>query len=110
MRGILWQASIAAASGDVALIELLLDCGVSLTRETLDGRSVLHVACAAGRVEIVRLIAEKGHLMAECALPQDRWGRTPIDDARYGALNAQDDDTRAMYQECEAILAQKFDD
>jgi lysophospholipase len=105
MRDLLWRAGVAASSGDAALISLLMDCGVDMCKEVLEGRTVLHIACAAPRPDIVRLIAEK-QLADSGTLPRDRWDKTPLQNAEEAGKTAQDDEhkAKAMYEECVSIL------
>lgn len=49
----------AAHKGDLAYFEKLGD-GIRPTAKDEDGRSLLHVACTSGNVELVRFVAEKG--------------------------------------------------
>lgn len=104
MRDTLWRAFLAASTGDIQLISLLLDCGVDMTRDLIDGRTVLHVASTAGRPDIVRVIAER-QLGKGVMMPRDRWGKTPADDAEHGARSAVDEESKMSYAECLAIFA-----
>ncbi|KAI9029271.1 asparaginase-domain-containing protein [Hyaloraphidium curvatum] len=103
MRDLLWKAAEAATAGDLLTIEVLMGCGLEMTRELLDGRTVLHVACTSGRPEVVRAIAAR-QLAQGTELPRDRWGRTPLDDALHGAQESRDPELRAVYEECASIL------
>ena len=48
---------------------------VDIGRTDYDNRSLLHIACSEGHIEIIELLLEKG--AKQC---HDRWGNTPTDD------------------------------
>jgi ankyrin repeat protein len=75
------------ASGNKELLGLLLKAGADPAAEDYDKRTALHLAACEGDVMMTRLVME----YAECANPPatlrllratDRWGNTPIDEAR----------------------------
>jgi ankyrin repeat protein len=51
---------IAAACGDLAIVELLLAAGASVNKRSHDGSTPLHEAAASGRVEVVRVLLAAG--------------------------------------------------
>jgi AAA domain/Ankyrin repeats (many copies) len=58
----------------------LFVCFFCFLDSTLDRRTALHLAAGDGRVEIVKLLCEKG---ADVNL-RDRWGSRPLDEAKSG--------------------------
>ncbi|EXJ93077.1 hypothetical protein A1O3_01633 [Capronia epimyces CBS 606.96] len=50
----------AAASGNLAIVRLLLECGVDPNHRDRDGWSAIHWAAEEGHLEIVRLLLEAG--------------------------------------------------
>jgi glutaminase len=54
--------------------------GVDLEEADYDGRTALHLAASEGRAEVVAFFVRRGIELA----PFDRWGNTPLDDARRG--------------------------
>ena len=71
----------AAANGDLrSLRTLIVDKGASVNAGNCDGRRALHLAAAEGHREVVKFLLE-------CRVDvnaQDRWGGTPLQDARQG--------------------------
>ncbi|KAG7362897.1 ankyrin repeat domain protein [Nitzschia inconspicua] len=71
----------AASEGDLEEVKALLEYGkVDLNSGDYDRRTALHLAAGEGRIEIVRLLCEKG---ADVNV-RDRWGSRPLDDAKSG--------------------------
>ncbi|MEM9170406.1 MAG: glutaminase A [Pseudomonadota bacterium] len=68
----------AAARGDLGELRRLLASGVDLGRADYDGRTALHLAASEGQEKIVRFLIDQVSDVA----PRDRWGATPLDDAR----------------------------
>jgi glutamate dehydrogenase len=67
----------AAAEGSLMTVDFLLKSGVPVGSSDCDGRTALHLAAAAGHVNICeRLIAANADVNVV-----DRWGATPISDA-----------------------------
>ncbi|MDX2303810.1 MAG: glutaminase A [Microscillaceae bacterium] len=75
------MALIASAStGDLHEIQRLVAAGVNLNQGDYDYRTALHLAAAEGHIHVVKyLIDRKVNLN-----PRDRWGGTPISDAKKG--------------------------
>ena len=71
-------ACTSAASGDLETIMRLHVQGLDLNHGDYDKRTPLHLASAAGHLEIVKYLVEQG---AETS-PRDRWGATPLNDAQ----------------------------
>ena len=68
----------AASHGDLEEVLRLEAEGVNPDTADYDGRTPLHLATCEGQEEVVRhLIQRNVHLN-----PKDRWGNTPLDDAR----------------------------
>lgn len=79
-----------------------------------DGRTALHLACAEGHVEVVRLLVERGVPLQ----PKDRWGNTPaheaskrrkhlqqaLDSAQQQADHGDDDDNSEAVQKLHTAL------
>ena len=68
----------AAQGGDLTEIMHLREEGFDLNATDYDLRSAAHLAATEGNEEVLRYFAEQGVNL--CA--KDRWGSTPIDDAR----------------------------
>jgi glutaminase len=68
----------SAASGDLETIIRLHVQGLDINAGDYDKRTPLHLASAAGHMDIVKYLIENG---AE-ANPRDRWGATPLNDAQ----------------------------
>lgn len=68
----------AAARGDLGEIRRLVAAGVAPDIADYDRRTALHLAASEGHETVVR------YLLQHCAnaAPKDRWGATPLDDAR----------------------------
>lgn len=81
----------AAAAGDVGLVRFLVETGVSVDAGDYDGRTALHLACAAGSISTTHFLL--------CAMADveatDRWGNTPLVDALWTS------------NECAALLCQQ---
>lgn len=72
-------ACSCAANGDMEGISRLFNSGVDLTKGDYDQRTPLHLAAAAGHVNVVQ------YLILQCEVPhspRDRWGATPLNDAK----------------------------
>jgi Amt family ammonium transporter len=67
----------AAARGDIGLLHQYLSGGVDANEVDYDQRSALHLAASEGRMDVVKLLLDKG---ARPSLP-DRWGFKAVDDA-----------------------------
>ena len=71
---LIWSAS----HGDLDQILRLEAEGVDPNIADYDGRTPLHLAASEGQLEVIKhLISKKVNL-----LPKDRWGNTPLDDAK----------------------------
>ena len=68
----------AASEGDLAAIGRLVACGANLEQADYDFRTPLHLAAAQGHEHIVQYFIDQGVALS----PRDRWGGTPIGDAR----------------------------
>ncbi|CAI4231202.1 unnamed protein product [Auanema sp. JU1783] len=69
----------SAKNGDLEAIKRMTIQGCNMEVADYDGRTALHVAAAEGNLEVCRYLVERAHV---CINPKDRWGHTPIDDAR----------------------------
>jgi hypothetical protein len=80
----------AAADGDVDEVALLLSVGeIDLNEGDYDRRTALHLAAGEGKVEVVKLLCQRGANVNV----EDRWGSRPLDDA-----------VSSKHQECAQIL------
>ena len=77
-RNVLVDLCWAASEGDLDGLRRLVLQGAEIDAADYDGRTALHLAASEGRDEIVSFLLEQGVNPA----PIDRWGGTPLDDAR----------------------------
>jgi len=70
----------AASYGDLDEIKRLEAQGASLSAADYDGRTALHLAASENQADVVEYLLAHGVSPA----PVDRWGGTPLDDARRG--------------------------
>ena len=69
----------AAHAGDMDELRKLVDDGADVNISNYDVRTPIHIAASEGQLEVVRYLIEE----LQCQIsPQDRWGNTPLDDAR----------------------------
>ena len=68
----------AASRNSVAEIKRLAASGIELDLAGYDGRTPLHYAADHGALDVLRFLIDRG-LALNCV---DRWGNTPLDDAR----------------------------
>lgn len=73
----------AASRGDLQAIRDLERRGVPLNSHDYDGRTALHLAAAEGQLEVVRYLAGRIPINEP-----DRWGGTPLQDARASGHEA----------------------
>lgn len=67
-----------AANGDLEGLSRLFNSGVNLERGDYDLRTPLHLAAAAGHLDVVKFLIHGGINHS----PRDRWGATPLNDAK----------------------------
>jgi glutaminase len=77
-----FELCTAAAGGDVRKVLLLLRWGASVTQVDYDQRTALHIACSDGHADVAKVLILRGAFL-NC---RDRWGITPIEDARRAGL------------------------
>jgi glutaminase len=70
----------AGSQGDVHELQRLYASGVNLAAADYDGRTGIHLAASEGHLEAVKFLIAKG----VPASPKDRWGGTPLIDAKRG--------------------------
>jgi glutaminase len=75
-------ACTSAASGDLETITRLHVQGLDLNHGDYDLRTPLHLASAAGHIDIVKYLIQNGANVS----PRDRWGATPLNDAQDQAI------------------------
>ncbi len=68
----------AASYGDLDEIKRLEAQGMDLGSADYDGRTALHLAAAENQLDVVRYLLSRGIAHS----PIDRWGGTPLDDAK----------------------------
>ncbi|KAK6053549.1 ankyrin repeat protein [Cooperia oncophora] len=69
----------AAKYGDFDVVRRMYLQGTNLEMADYDGRTALHVAAAEGHMHLVKFFVNVAKVNHQ---PRDRWGRTPLDDAR----------------------------
>jgi len=67
-----------ASIGDIEGISRIEIMGIDLNTGDYDNRTPLHIASASGQLDIVKFLLKKG----VNPNPKDRWGATPLDDAK----------------------------
>jgi glutaminase len=70
----------AASKGDLTAVRQFAARRVPINAADYDGRSPLHLAASEGHAHVVKWLLRHG----ADALVTDRWGGTPLDDARRG--------------------------
>ncbi len=68
----------AASSGDLRELSRLEVLGVDIGLADYDGRTALHLASSENQLEVAKYLIKKGINLE----PRDRWGNTPLDDAK----------------------------
>jgi ankyrin repeat protein len=75
----------AASEGNVKEVRTLLEFGsIDLNQGDYDHRTALHLAANEGHLEVVELLCKAGAYLDV----KDRWGETPLDDARKAKKNS----------------------
>jgi Amt family ammonium transporter len=69
----------AAAEGNIELLEQMALMGTNLNSTDYDGRTAMHLAASTNRVHVAQWLIGWGADVTVC----DRWGRTPLQDARH---------------------------
>jgi len=69
----------AASRGDADALRVVHRAGGDVSKGDYDGRTAMHLAACEGRLAIIELLVDE--LGADHS-PVDRWGNTPLDDAR----------------------------
>ncbi|KHN75142.1 Putative glutaminase 3 [Toxocara canis] len=69
----------AARDADISAIQRYILLGVSIHERDYDERTVLHIAAAEGNDFVLKFLLER---WKETADPEDRYGRTPLDEAK----------------------------
>ncbi|KAM4619137.1 glutaminase liver isoform, mitochondrial [Polymixia lowei] len=70
---------LAAFRGDVPSLRRYFLSGGDVNAVDYDGRSALHLAAAEGHTEVIRFLVENA---GASHAPKDRWGSTPLEEAR----------------------------
>ena len=74
VMSLLW----AASQGDLIEVQRLVAVGIDFNEADYDGRTALHLAASEGQSHIVKYLIGKKVKQN----PVDRWGGTPLDDAK----------------------------
>jgi len=77
----------ACFEGDLTEIKRLCSNGADIWCSDYDQRTPLHLACSEGHMQVVRYMIRLARNDPDCAdllSPEDRWGRSPLDDAISG--------------------------
>uniref|UniRef100_A0A914X683 glutaminase n=1 Tax=Plectus sambesii TaxID=2011161 RepID=A0A914X683_9BILA len=69
----------AAKMGDLSAIRRFFMQGANLEMGDYDGRTALHLAASEGHHELIKFLLDVAKVRHD---PEDRWKRTPLDDAR----------------------------
>ncbi|CAH1772488.1 unnamed protein product [Owenia fusiformis] len=69
----------SACNGDITALRRFALAGYDMEQSDYDGRTALHLAAAEGHNEIVKFLIERCNVNPQ---PTDRWGFTPLDDAK----------------------------
>ena len=72
------------ATGNIDGVKKLIMRGTDFESGDYDGRTALHLACSEGHIEIVEYLIDNGLKNSQ---PIDRYGNTPMDDAKRGNHN-----------------------
>ena len=72
------QLMWAASKGDLSAILRLESQGVDISSPDYDGRTPLHLAASEGHLLVVKFFVQREILLS----PRDRWGGTPLMDAK----------------------------
>ena len=75
-------ACTAASDGDLEELQRLYVLGVSMDKGDYDNRTPLHLAAAGGHIEVIKFLLGVGVYHS----PKDRWGATPMNDAKNKKL------------------------
>jgi len=71
----------AASRNDLLRLQELIDAGVDPNSYDYDRRTALHIAASEGHMETTKFLLSTAKAYHS---PKDRWGSTPLDDARRG--------------------------
>jgi len=74
-----------AANNDLTGLQCMAHNGYDMSAKDYDGRTALHLAACEGHFDCVRFLVEKCSVEPS---PRDRWGQTPLDEARNFGHNA----------------------
>ncbi len=77
MKGVMAVTS-AASIGDLDELQRLYSAGIDLNEGEYDKRTGIHLAASEGHLEAVKFFIEKNVDIN----PKDRWGGTPLADAK----------------------------
>ncbi|RCN48224.1 glutaminase A [Ancylostoma caninum] len=85
----------AAKNGDISAMKRYLLMGMNIHDRDYDDRTALHVAASEGQLECLNYVLSK---WKESPEPQDKFQRTPLDDAKH-----------FNHSECVAVLRKAID-
>ncbi|KAG1664595.1 hypothetical protein FOA52_012538 [Chlamydomonas sp. UWO 241] len=75
----------AISNGDLMYVRRLLRAGVDPEMTVTDMRTALHIAAAEGDLRSVKVLVEEGAALIDLT---DRWGQTPLDNAKAAGAHA----------------------
>ena len=72
---------------------------VDIGRTDYDNRSLLHIACSEGKINMIKMLIDKG--ATQC---HDRWGNTPKDDLNRFIIENKESLTDKQINDFELLI------
>ncbi|CAG8542003.1 3537_t:CDS:10 [Ambispora gerdemannii] len=106
---VIFQAFLAASTGDVELLKNFVDAGWEVNRSGFDHRTALHHAVAQGHRAVVAYLLSLPGILPDT---KDRWTKTPLDDAELnlGRMWGRDDQREADARDIVSMLRLKIEE